>query len=166
LNRYNSLPFPERCDFWRIYAAEAYANGMFFAFHLKTTTGEPTAAQQGMMPLFKELSGFYRTNAELYHKVAKAWAEVKISVPNITYNLMEKQGSSKIILHLVNHNYDRKLLPVENFTVTVALDQPPSAVRMISPDISGNENIAFTYKDGQVQCKVRTLTAYDIITFE
>src|SRR5205814_941024 len=67
IDRYDALPSAERPDFWRLFGAEAYANGLFFAFHLRTTTGEPTATEQGLMPFFKSYSAFYRAHAALFH---------------------------------------------------------------------------------------------------
>ena len=38
---YLNLPLSEKKDYWRIFGAEAYANGLFPAFHLKDTVGSP-----------------------------------------------------------------------------------------------------------------------------
>jgi hypothetical protein len=51
-------------DYWRIYAAEACANGLFFAFFfafsfaffLADTVGDPTATELGLMPLYQSLT--------------------------------------------------------------------------------------------------------------
>ncbi|MBO0868925.1 MAG: hypothetical protein J2P15_10195, partial [Micromonosporaceae bacterium] len=47
MTNYLALPLQERKDYWQIFGAEAYANGLFPAFHLKDTVGDPTAEQSG-----------------------------------------------------------------------------------------------------------------------
>ncbi len=63
------MPAAQQQDYWRIYPAEAYANGLFFAFFLRDTVGDPTATQLGWMPLFQSLTKFYRDHRDLYHGV-------------------------------------------------------------------------------------------------
>lgn len=95
-NRYHSpiLSPVEREDFWRLYSAEVYANGLFFAFLLKAPDvgpssshadkmPSPTATDDGTVPIFTALASFYRLNASLYHDVtanAVAATAVQISV--------------------------------------------------------------------------------------
>ncbi|HEY4392526.1 MAG TPA: hypothetical protein VGP64_00615, partial [Polyangia bacterium] len=67
MTRFIGLPANEREDYWRIYAAEAYANGLYFAFFLADTVGDPTATDLGLMPLYGSLTAFYRAQASLYH---------------------------------------------------------------------------------------------------
>ena len=74
------LPTSEQQDYWRIYAAEAYANGLYFAFFLLDTVGDPSATQLGLMPFFQSLTAFYRAHAGLYHGVTASAASVTSAV--------------------------------------------------------------------------------------
>src|SRR5690349_21302029 len=49
MTNYLNLPLSEKLDYWQIFGAEAYANGIFPAFHLKDTVGSPTAEQLGVL---------------------------------------------------------------------------------------------------------------------
>ena len=51
----------EQQDYWRIYAAEAYANGLYYAFYpARHRRRSERAPQLGLMPLFQSLTAFYR----------------------------------------------------------------------------------------------------------
>jgi hypothetical protein len=166
MDRYNALSLSERRDYWRIYAAEAYASGCFFAFHLHTVTGEPSATALGMMPLFKDLAAFYKKNGELFHQVRQAQEAATVQAANVSFNLMAKTDGSKMMLHCINHNYQQELVPVRNFSVSVGLERSPSLVRVVSPDKAANEEIPFTYNDGKITLQIGELAAYNIIVIE
>ncbi|ACB73617.1 non-reducing end alpha-L-arabinofuranosidase family hydrolase [Opitutus terrae] len=165
LNRYTALPQSEREDFWRIYAAEAYANGIFFAFHLKTTTGEPTASAQGMMPFFKTYAAFYRAHADLYHHLT-AWpseSQIVVAQAQIMTATWQQSEPRRLLVHLVNHDYDRGLKPRSNVTITLPLASPPRAVREASPDLSQDRALSYSHADGKLTVTLPQLTAYSVV---
>ncbi len=106
MSKYNALLGSEKEDYWKIYAAEAYANGLFMAFHLRTSIStDPTAASQGMLGFFKEYQGFYRDNASFFHH--NQLTELSVTLPdrNINSSVMWQPEEARYTIHLVNHNY-------------------------------------------------------------
>jgi hypothetical protein len=124
------LSAAERNDFWRIYAAEAYANGLFFAFLLKPPPSAlstlqpamklPTATMDGTMDLFKTLARFYRAHADLYHHVMPSMDDAEVAVvgsdsstPTVMVAMSDQfvdpsrnPPAARRIVHVVNHDYD------------------------------------------------------------
>lgn len=50
---YNGLSVDQKQDFWRIYVPEAYACGLFCAFHLRVCyNNQPTSKDAGILPFF------------------------------------------------------------------------------------------------------------------
>ncbi|HVZ80206.1 MAG TPA: hypothetical protein VHE12_05305, partial [bacterium] len=164
LNRYTALPQKEREDYWRLYAAEAYANGIFYAFHLKTATGEPTADQQGMMPFFKSYTAFYRSHAALYHQVEPSDKEAACSLPGAMVSVME--GKGRVLVHLVNHNYDKGFQEQRNVLVTVPLDASPKTVTWASPDRSSDQPLKYSYSDRKLKVVLPSLEAYSVLVIQ
>lgn len=164
LNRYIALPQSEREDYWRMYAAEAYANGLFYAFHLKTATGELTADQQNMMPFFKNYTAFYHSHAALYHHVEPSDRAVTCSLPSAMVAVSE--GKNRVLIHVVNHEYDKGFKEQHNVTVTVPLDYRPKKVTVASPDLSGDETLIFGYLDGKLTVTLPKLVAYSVLVVE
>lgn len=166
LNRYTALPLSEREDYWRLYAAEAYANGLFFAFHLKTTTGEPTAEAQGMMPFFKTYTAFYRAHAALYHHLSPSNTAAAVSQSKIMSAVWEQVSSRRILIHLVNHDYDKAFKPRSGVTVTLPLETPPRAVTEASPDLDADRSLAYDFSDGKLSVTLPKLTAYSVVVVD
>jgi hypothetical protein len=161
LNRYTGLPQNEREDYWRLYAAEAYANGLFYAFHLKTATGEPTADQQGMMPFFKSYTAFYRNHASLYHQVEPSDRTATCSISSAMVAVTE--GKGRVLVHLVNHEYDKGFKPQHNVTVTIPLDWSPKSVTVASPDLAGDQALKFGFSEGKLSVVLPDLVAYSVL---
>jgi hypothetical protein len=164
---YHGLPLDQRLDFWRLYAAEAYANGLYFAFLLKppisgrnsTRTFDivsPTATMDGTFGLFLQLAAFYRGHGGLYHGTMRVDPAVEdltvttLSGPvHVTVSIADQPASdvhpARRIVHLVNHEYDPdrigssgiKLLSNVTVTIPVASDVVTS-VLIASPDSTGD----------------------------
>jgi hypothetical protein len=167
-NIYDSLPVNEKQDFWRIYGAEVYANGLYMAFQLRTPFSiEPTAAQAGVMPLFASLSAFYRAHADLYHGITPVTgtaATVTISLGQAMVAVTDQATPRRRLVHIVNHAYRAGLVSQRNFTVTVSSGAVPLSATLISPDLSSDTmDLPFTIMNGQVQVVVPSLDAYDVI---
>lgn len=165
LDRYDALPLTERQDYWRLYAAEAYANGLYYSFHLKTTTGEPTADKLGMMPFFKSYSAFYRSHAALYHGAEDLAGTVNVSKSNITFNLA-RLPDGRTVLHLVNHNYSQEFQAQKNLAVSFPLAQAPKKVTAVSPDAAEDVPLQFSFDQGQVKVIVPQLVSYMALVTE
>jgi hypothetical protein len=146
-----------------MYAAEAYANGLFFAFHLKTTTGEPSATELGLMPFFKTLTAFYRAHADLYHGTTSGVAKVTSSVPSAMLAVSDQAAPHRRLVHVVNHEYQNAFIPQSNVALLIDSDSAPTAVTLASPDMSADAPLPFQYSGGQVSLTLPSLVAYSIV---
>lgn len=162
-SRYLALPASQRQDYWRIYAAEAYANGLFFAFHLMDTIGDPSATTQGMMPLFQGLTGYYRAHAGLYHQTAISTVKATTSLPNATVTTWDQASPQRRLVHVINHAYSGGLEPQMDVTVTIPSTLPPRTVTLASPDIAIDASLPFTYEADRISVTLPRLDAYDVI---
>jgi hypothetical protein len=177
-DRYTSLPAGDLSDYWRLYAAEAYANGLFFAFQLKSSVGqpaEPTATDLGLMDLFTSLAAFYRGHARLYHGVVDALAEVSSSLPSAMLSVRDQAAAddpgrlARRIVHVVNHEYvpGAGIVAQQNVALRVPSDRVPTSVWLASPDAP--EDVAalpFTYDVDAVSVTLPSLDAYDVVVLE
>lgn len=160
MDRYTGLPSGERKDYFRIFLAEAYAAGLFYALPLKTTTGEPTASELGMMDFFGQLAAFYRGHAELYHGARDLTDPVTVSLPAVTSHLT-RLADGRTVLHLINHQYVQGLQPRTGVEVTFPAPQEPLQVTSMSPDLAADVPASFTYDlAGRVHVNLPTLDAY------
>lgn len=161
---YESLPASEREDFWRIYVAEAYANGIFYALHLKTSIDSfATAEALGLMPFFEEYAHFYRRHSGYYHHAVLSAATVQLSAENISSSITQQESQKRMLVHLNNHNYQQKMLPVKDLQIGVPLSHEPLSVTMVSPDFNGRKILPFQYTNGVVNLQVDELQFYNII---
>lgn len=165
MTAYLNLPLAERQDFWRIFGAEAYATGIFPAFHLKDTVGSPTAADQGMLQFFQEYTRFFALHRRLYRGVAQSPDAVRVGASAVAANLMVQRGGVQL-LHLVNHDYAQGIVPRSAFTVEVARASRPRQVTAVSPDFPGARRLAHTFRDGRLTVKVDALRYYDVVVIE
>ncbi len=159
------MPAAQQQDYWRIYPAEAYANGLFFAFFLRDTVGDPTATQLGWMPLFQALAKFYRDHRDLYHGVTSSTetATTSLSTP-VMIAVSDQASPRRRLVHLVNHDYDGALKEHDGFTVTVPLSVAPASVTLASPDLDADVALApAAYAGGNLTVTVPSLVAYDVV---
>jgi hypothetical protein len=136
---------------------------VFFAFHLRTTTGEPTATQAGVMPLFQSLAAFYRAHAGFYHGVIPSAANATVSVPGAMVAVSDQTQPNRRLVHIVNHQYNAGFLPQSNVTLTVDAAAAPVAVTLASPDLPQDETLPFSWSGGKLTVTLPGLVAYDIV---
>lgn len=160
---YLALPLEERKDYWRIFGAEAYANGIFPAFHLKDTVGSPTATDLGMMDFFKTYTRFYKDHRALFADNAIGAWPVRVGAANVSASLLVRQGTGRRTIHLVNHNYDRGIVPRSGFTVEADLPSCPRRLTLVSPDRARAASPAFTCQQGRLKVTVDRLDYYSVI---
>jgi hypothetical protein len=163
MTNYLNLPLQERKDYWQIFGAEAYANGIFPAFHLKDTVGSPTATDLGMMDFFKTYSGFYRDHRALFRDNAIGTQAVRAGAANVAASLLVQRGTGKRTIHLVNHNYDQGIAPQAGFTVEADVTSCPRRLSLVSPDFAGSKSPAFSCRQGKLKVTVDRLDYYTII---
>ncbi len=167
MSDYLHMPQSEQQDYWRLYAAEAYANGLFFAFFLQDTLGDATATQLGLMPLFQSLAAFYKAHASLYHGVASGDASgvtTSLTTP-VMIAVGDQAQPRRRLVHLVNHDYSGAPTEHDGVTVTIPLPSAPTAVTLASPDAPGGDTtLPATYASGAATVTLPALVAYDVIS--
>lgn len=163
MTNYLNFPLQEKKDYWQIFGAEAYANGLFPAFHLKDTVGSPTAEQYGMLSFFQTYTQFYRRNKDLYGGNDYGTHAVRVGVGNVSASLLVKRGNGARALHLVNHNYRAGIVPQTGFSVEVDLPSCPRRVTMVSPDFTGSKTPASSCRHGKLRVAVDRLDYYDVL---
>jgi hypothetical protein len=164
MSYYLNMPTSEQEDYWRIYAAEAYANGIYFAFFLLDTVGDPTATELGLMPLFQSLTAFYRAHAGLYHGVTASAAAAATSLTTpVMIAVSDQAQPRRRLVHLVNHDYGGALVEHDGVTVTIPLPSAPTSVTLASPDATVDTTLTPTYANGVVTVTVPSLVAYDVV---
>jgi hypothetical protein len=159
---YQQLPLAEKQDYWRIFGAEAYANGIFPAFHLKDTVGDPTAEESGILDFFRTYSQFFKVHRALFRANDIDTHPVRVNAPSVAASLLVQRGSGVRTLHLVNHDYAGGIVPQG---VTVAADLPacPRRVTMVSPDFTGSRKPQSSCRDGKLTVTVDRLDYYDVL---
>ncbi len=163
MNDYYALPLEEKKDFWRIYGAESYACGLYFAFHLKTSMpGEPTAKQSGIFDFLKEYSAFYKNNESVYNN-SEFIKKLDINADNINATLTRGHDGKTEYVHLINHNYDNSILTQKNITLNVELEKKPVKVEILSPDYEECKLPDYSYEKGILTIKVDSLYSYDVV---
>jgi hypothetical protein len=163
MTNYLSLPLSEKQDYWQIFGAEAYANGIFPAFHLKDTVGNPTAEEYGMLGFFQTYSQFYRDHGYLYRNNRYGTEAVRVGVSNVSASVLASRGSRVRTVHLVNHNHDRGIIPQTGFDVEVDVGSCPRRVTMVSPDFAGAKRLPSSCRHGTLRVTVDQLKYYDVL---
>ena len=164
MSYYLSMPTSEQEDYWRLYAAEAYANGIYFAFFLLDTVGDPTATDLGLMPFFQSLTAFYRTHAGLYHGVTTSAVAATTSLTTpLMIAVSDQAQPRRRLVHLVNHDYSGAPVEHDGVTVTIPLPSAPTSVTLASPDAAGDTMLTPTYANGAVTVTLPALVAYDVV---
>jgi hypothetical protein len=167
MNTYYNLSLDEKKDYWQIYAAESYACGLFFAFHLKTSIPEdPSAVKLGLFNFLKEYSQFYIKNKDVYLSTKNYTGLVKINNSKIEYNMRKKIDCSRFFLHLINHNYDTKIITQNNIKIQIEIENDINLLKLISPDHKQSLKLNFIKKNGIIEFIINELKYYNIIIFE
>jgi hypothetical protein len=164
MSYYLHMSQSEQQDYWRIYAAEAYANGLYFAFFLADTVGDPTATQLGLMPFFQNLTAFYKAHSALYHGVTTSAVAATTSLTTpVMIAVAEQASPRRRLVHLVNHDYSGALVEHDAFTVTVPLPSAPTSATLASPDGTPDVTLTPTYANGAATVTLPSLLAYDVL---
>lgn len=165
MTNYLNLSLSEKQDYWRIFGAEAYANGIFPSFHLKDTVGSPTAVEQGMLSFFKDYASFYKMHRSVFLSNDLDGMEPQVAAGNISAALLVQRNTGRRTVHLVNHNYSQGKVTVQsNFSVLVPLSSTncPSSISIISPDTE-SRNLTTTCSPGKMSITVDLLKYYAVI---
>lgn len=167
MNLYYNFSTSRKMDYWRIYAAEAYAHGLFFTFHIKTAMpDDPSAKKSGVLDSLIDYAEFYKKNRELFTQTVLSDTTAKTSVTKITTSITYQAHKERYLLHLVNHNYDNEIKPQKNVTVTIPSGIPAKRVRAFSPDKDTSVALSMKNTDGVMTCTIDTLYYYTVLSLE
>jgi hypothetical protein len=164
MTAYQNLPAGQKRDYWRIFGAEAYANGLFPAFHLKDTVGGATAEQSGMLDFFVGYSRFFRAHGALFRDNDLAPQPVTAGTPGVAAGLLVQRGTRARTIHLVNHNYDGAVIAQSGVPVSVDLPVCPRRISLVSPDFAGTKAPAWSCHDGHLRVSVDRLEYYNVLS--
>lgn len=163
MTNYLNLPLREKKDYWQIFGAEAYANGIFPAFHLKDTVGSPTATDLGMMDFFTTYTRFYKEHRAVFKDNAVGTEAVRVGADGVSASVLVQRGTGRRSIHLVNHNYAQGIVPQSGFTVEADLGSCPRRLTMLSPDCTRATSPAFSCRQGKLKLTVDRLDYYNVI---
>jgi len=166
MTSYLNLPLREKQDYWRIFGAEAYANGLFPAFHLKDTVGSPTAEQSGVLDFFVGYTAFYKSHRGLFRDNSYAAVPVRVDAAGVNASLLVRRGTGSRTLHLVNHNYSGGIVPQHGVRVHLDLPSCPRRLTMVSPDFTGTRTPPAECHHGSLTVTVDRLDYYDVLTLD
>ncbi len=167
MKNYNGFTVSEKMDYWRIYAAEAYSHGLFFAFHLKTSiSSDPTAKKAGVLDSLADYASFYKSNRVLFENCNLTDTVPEVSSKNITATLVSQTDSARYLLHVVNHNYENSIKPQFNVTLTVPCALAAKRMRLYSPDRKEPLDLPYQKTGNKISCTIDTLWYYSIIAIE
>jgi hypothetical protein len=166
MTNYLNLPLNEKQDYWRIFGAEAYANGIFPSFHLKDTVGSPTAQESGMLEFFQTYSQFYKDHRSLFRQNSLGTQTVTVDANNVAASVLVQRGSRAQTVHLVNHNYDQGIAAQTDVKVTVDVAQCPRTVTMVSPDFAGSKRPVSSCSEGTLTVNVDRLDYYTVLVLK
>jgi len=164
MNNYYGFTAQEKMDFWKIQAAEAYSNGLFYAFHLKTVMwGEPTTTASGIFDELKSYAQFYRTNGFLYRNATRNAIVATVSTLQISSTVTTIQPSGATVVHLINHNYDQKIIPQKSVSVSIPMNRTVTGAVCYSPDFDSSKKLQLTQNKGTASFVIDTLKSYSAI---
>ena len=167
INSYYGFTPSEKMDYWRIYAAEAYAHGLFFSFHFKTSIyGDPTAVESGVFDSLVNYAAFYKANRDLFENCSLTDTTAEVSKQNITTSLTSQPDKKRYLVHAVNHNYENGIKPQYNVTFTVPLGIKFKRIRAFSPDIAAPVEPPVQYTGNKISCTLDTLRYYTVFSLE
>lgn len=161
ISRFYGFTPQERKDYFRLFASEAYAIGMFYALPLRTSMpGDPTATDLNMMDFFARFGGFFQNHRDIYTNAKVAEYSVRASVKSVATSVTTLPDG-RIVVHLINHQYDKGIVPQQD--LRIHLQNPGMAVQsatLISHDFPEVRTVAVTHNNQAIEIPVDKLDSY------
>ena len=166
MDAYYAFSEQEKKDYFRIFGAEAYASGLRFAWHLKTSMpADPTATKSGMLDWFAKEGAFYRANAERYIGARASTATVKVDVESIASSVTEVPSGARVV-HLINHQYEGGFAARTDLSVEVTTTSTKTEATLISPDLAASTTVTLSCDTAVCRFKLPSLTSYALVVIE
>ena len=165
--RYYAFTPTRKMDYWRVVGAEAYSNGLFPAFHLRTSMpGDPTAVDMGIIDSLKNLAAYYRSHQTLYQGLVWDSLTAQVSATTVAVSSAGQPSTSRTHVFLVNHNDNHGIVIQKNLTVTLPFSKSPAGVTLYSPDEANARNLPFTYANGTLSISLDQLLYSAVIVID
>lgn len=160
MSAYYDFSLEEKQDYFRIYGAEAYAAGLRFAWHLKTSMpDDPTAEDSGMLDWFTAEAEFYRRNAALYASAQPS--DVIASTTATDVSLITTQlADGRLMVHVINHAYAAGLTPRSGVQVSVNTAATDASATTVSPEATDEVAVELTVDGTSTSFEVPTFASY------
>lgn len=168
MSAYYGFSLQEKQTYFRIYGAEAYASGLRFAWHLRTSmSNDPTAEESGMLDWFAAEAEFYRAHSELFVGAMPWEAAVALETEHVVA-LVTELADGRHVVHLINHAYDPEagLQTQGPLTITVETAAESAQATVVSPDSPDPATVPLESEAGSTIFQLPTLTSYAAIVIE
>lgn len=172
-----TMPFFDEIDdddriLWlRVYVPEVFASGALFIWPVVNcgTEYRPSAVLDATM---RSLMIWYDNNRGLYQHAEwagnspvdmKKTTQVVSAVTDITYGKVERR-----IVHLINKKLgkDHHLVTRSNFTISLPSKKRPESVFAVSPDVTGETALEYSWNKGKADIVVKNLQAYTVVVLD
>jgi len=163
---YSTLPEQKKIDWIRIYSADTYAGGCFFAFHFHNYLQD--FRTNGTHELILHLIKWLKAHSDFYHDIEEhpQMKEVSTDDQIISHTLWLKSKGNKAFLHLINHDYTNSgIVQKKNFEVVVPISNIQSAT-LSSPDFNDEFELSFKQYRNGAALQIPRLDFYDVVTIE
>jgi len=163
MSDYYAFSEQEKRDYFRIYGAEAYAAGLRFAWHLKTSMpNDPTATESNMLDWFTTEADFYRAHANLYVGAEPLTVETSTTAPNVLIRTTTLTDG-RFAVHLINHAYEDGLVEQKNFSVSLETNFEEFTGTKFSPDTAEEVEILLGASADRATIQVPSLKSYAVV---
>lgn len=157
------VPPPERELWMRVRGAEIYAAGAFFAFPVHGPMGND-ALRDGTIREVARQTAFYQRNKSLYLDARLLGFEpIETNDSLLSCALWRREEPPVLMLHVINRQAkDAKPVRRSNIAVTLHVAKAPKAVRIVSPDWTGERRGRARVEDGRLTVTLPQLDAYAV----
>lgn len=163
---YATLSEQKKREFVKIFSADTYASGCFFAFHFRNYLQD--IRTNGTRDLIFHLIKWLQDHTDFYHDTEEHPRMQKVSTKDsmIAHTLWLKQKGERAILHLINHDYtDDGIVQKKDFEVSVPVTNINSAV-LTSPNFEGESEVSFQAHSNESILQIPRLDFYDVVSIE
>ena len=91
---------------------------------------------------------------------------MRVGAGDVSASLLVQRGTGARTVHLVNHRYQRGIVPQTALGVTVQLASCPRRVSMISPDVAGSTTPVSSCRRGALSVLVDRLDHYSVLVLQ
>ncbi len=157
---FSELTSADRIKWFKVYAPEVYAAGGFFCWPVNIAHAEDLA-------VIKRYTAWYQAHRAWFH--GGEWLTTRrlmASASKLSLALWELPTLNRRVLHLINHNGDRELAPLEQVELRIPSGARPARVVWASPEIGPDRPLEFTFADSRVTVRVPRLEGYAALALE